>query len=399
MQMARFLALLAPLLGMAIATPGCHESEAEPADMAQRPPDLLPPPPDMLLPNRAPTDHPPALQLTHFGGPTIAAMEPYTIVWQGEDTLGQKLHTFISFLVQSDYWIHVVGEYGAMKGTPKSLIVLDEQPPATLDDSQMDGIVAGLVASGKVPEVTDNTVLFFIVPESTTSTMFGARGCWEYGGYHAETQQLISGRHIPYAVNLQCAGSAVASQTAMDSLTTTVSHEATEAQTDPHPFFAPGWITDDSALGGEVADLCIYNDTTISGPEGEYAVTGVYSQKAAIAGDVEPCQPSPPGMPYFNVAVSPINVEVFTDDSGLGAADAEYQPFAYGDVGLIKWSIVQPPGQGIKITPTSGEGHAGETIRVKIRTTSNARAGKYPLILGVRSDKGRTSYGATITIY
>ena len=38
-------------------------------------------------------------------------MEPYTIVWKGDEALGAKVHAFVSWLVQSDYWTTVVTEY------------------------------------------------------------------------------------------------------------------------------------------------------------------------------------------------------------------------------------------------------------------------------------------------
>jgi hypothetical protein len=405
---ARLTSLLGSSLLLAIGVTGCHHGGETPAppppDMAQAP-DLLPPPPDMLLPDRDPTDHPQALQVMNYGGATIAAIEPYTIVWKGDEALGMKVHTFLSYLVQSDYWVAVTAEYGGGKGTPQSLIVLDDAAPTTLDDSQMDDIVNGLVTSGKLPSTTINTMLFFVVPQSTKSTLYGANGCYDYGGYHAETQVLINGRHQPYALNLQCMGSALASSSGFDSLTVTLSHEAVEAQTDPHPFSAPGWLNADAPMGGEVGDLCVFSDTTITAPGGSgqpdttYAVTTIYSEAAAKAGNKEPCQPSPAGQPFYSVAVNPPEVVVVTDASGIGDAEAAYEPFAFGDVGTIRWSIEQPPGQGIKVTPSSGQAKAGETLRMKVHVGSQVRSGSYPLVIGVHSDKAqKTNYTATITV-
>lgn len=402
-MLARSSALVLVLAVAPIAA--CHDggTDAAVADMATLP-DLAPAPPDMTLPRRDPTDHPASLQLTNYGGGTIAAMEVYTVVWHGQDALGAKVDKFMSSLVTSDYWLNVTSEYGGMKGTSKGVVVLDADPPATLDDAQMDDLVGGLVTAGHIPDVNANTVVFFVVPLSTKSTLYGSQGCYEYGGYHAETQTLIGGRHVPYAVNLQCAGAALSSSTGFDSLTVTMSHEAVEAQTDPHPFSAPGWLAGQVQLG-EVCDLCVYSDTTLTVPgdaglpDTTYAVTSVYSNAAAIAGTKEPCQPTPANQPYFNVAVSPSEIVINTDASGVGVADAAYEPFAFGDVGTIKWTIMQPPGQGIKITPTSGQAEAGDTVRMKVSTTSAARSGSYTLILSVRSAKaGKTYYTSTITV-
>ena len=387
-------------VALAFAVAACGDSApAVVPDMAQAPADLAPAPPDLLLPDRDPTDHPPAATLDNFGGGTVAAMEPYTIVWQGDEALGTQVDTFMSWLVQSDYWVGVAAEYGGVKGTPKGVIVLDAAAPAALDDDAMDGIVSSLLSSGKIPAFTDNTVLFFVLPQTTKSTLFGSRGCAEYGGYHSETQTLVGGRHQPYAVNLQCAGSALNNTTGFDSLTVTLSHEAVEAQTDPHPFTAPGWVNQTSPLGGEVGDLCVFSNVTQMAADRSYLVTTVYSQVAAAAGNKEPCQPTPAGQPFFNVAVSPTNVVVTTDDNGIGDAQAQYQPFAYGDVGMLRWMVEQGPGQGIKITPSSGQAKAGETIRMTVHVGASARSGQYPLVLGVRSDKaGKNAYTATITV-
>jgi hypothetical protein len=404
---ARLSSVLGSSLLLALGAAGCHggsEPVAPPPDMA-KPADLLPPPPDMLLPDRDPTDHPPALEVTNHGGPTIAAIEPYTIVWKGDEMLGDKVHTFFTFLVQSDYWVSATTEYGGGKGTAQNVIALDDAAPATLDDSQMDGLISGLVTSGKLPATNDNTVLFFVVPLSTKSTLFGANGCYDYGGYHAETQMLVNGRHQPYAVVLQCAGAALSTSSGFDSLTVTISHEAVEAQTDPHPFTAPGWVNMETPLGGEVGDLCVFSDTTITAPgasgqpDTPYAVTTIYSEAAAKAGNKEPCQPSPAGQPFYSVAVNPPDVVVTTDATGIGDAEAAYEPFAFGDVGAIRWAIEQPPGPGIKVTPSSGQGKAGETIRLKVHVGSQVQGGSYPLVLGVRADKAqKTYYTATITV-
>jgi len=100
------------------------------------------------------------------------------------------------------------------------------------------------------------------------------------------------------------------------------------------------------------------------------------------------------------VAVNPPDVEVVTDDTGVGDAEAAYEPFAYGDVGTISWAIEQPVATGIKVTPTSGMAKAGETLRVKVHVTSAARSGTYPLTIDVHADRAKkTYYSASITVH
>src|SRR5581483_3337311 len=61
---------------------------------------------------RDPTAHPPLFHLDAHGGPVLAAMELYTVVWKGDDALGAKVDAFHAAMLGSQYWTSRLGEYG-----------------------------------------------------------------------------------------------------------------------------------------------------------------------------------------------------------------------------------------------------------------------------------------------
>jgi hypothetical protein len=368
--------------------------------------------PDLSFPKRDPTDHPPLPTMDYYGGPTLAAPEVWTIVWQGDEALGAQVNGFVGWMLNSDdYWTTGTGEYGVGKGKAMGVIVLPVAAPATLDDSAVGPMIKAHIADGLFPKPNANTLLAFVVPAGTKSTMYGAAGCQEYGGYHAETRMAAgSTTYVPYAINLQCAGFSGGSL--FDSLTMVTSHEVAEASTDPHPFTKPGYVNQSAPLGGEDGDLCnplaLKMMATVAGDADAgtadamqtYVVARLWSNKNAKAGNVDPCQPAPKSTPYFNVAVDPTDIQAstVTDPNGMDIT-AKIEPYAYGDVGAIKWTLEGQPGTGIKVSPTSGTANAGDTIGMTVHIDSTAMSGTYPILLFVQAAKGgHNLWTSSITI-
>jgi hypothetical protein len=98
-----------------------------------------------------------------------------------------------------------------------------------------------------------------------------------------------------------------------------------EATTDPLPFTAPAYDTEDGADliwavegtgGGEIGDMCERNPSSLivspsaflTPPGYAYEVQRGWSNAAAAAGH-DPCQPTPAGVPYFN-ATAQLNASV-----------------------------------------------------------------------------------------
>ena len=369
--------------------------------------------PDLMLPDRDPTDHPPLLQMDPNTGTVLKAIEVWTIVWQGDEELGARTNRFADWMVQSDYWKTSLSEYGVGPGKAMGVLVIPSAPPATLDDSAVGPLVRAAIANGSFPMPNVNTAFSFIVPTKTKSTLQGSAGCQAYGGYHAETRIKTGvNQYVPYLINLQCGG--FGGVTAFDSLTEVVSHETSEAATDPHPYFQPGWVQNvGTPLGGEISDLCAGLSMTypvnVTAPEdggisdSRYYVTRNWSNKAAAAGNIDPCQPTPPNRPYFNVAVNPTDIDVTPDTSNPDGTDVDavFEPYAFGDVGVIKWQLEGPPGPGITVTPSKGSGMAGQSIPFKIHIASTVRGNgqSFPIYLATSSAKGGSNqWVSSITI-
>jgi len=383
---------------------GCSSSNSDQPDLAEpAPPDLATAAPDLLLPSRDPSDHPQLISMRRGRGPVMDHIEVWTVVWQGDEALGDRVNRFLDWMLTSDYWAQSTAEYGVGPGVAKGVLVIPQKPPATLDDSSIDGLLQGYITSGLFPTPNGKTAFSFILSPKTMSTMFGSRGCNAYEGYHSEAQ-LAAGT-TPYLVNLQCG-----SGTNFNSLTEVISHEVSEASTDPYPFSARGYVAiEDLPLGGEISDLCAglgaTYSTTQDVPDGgtedvSYFVTRNWSNAAVKAGDRDPCQPVVNNRPYFNVAVNPINVLVDTSaGDDITEVDAAYEPYALGDVGLIKWSLAYEPDSGITVVPSSGQGKAGQTIPLKIRVASTVRAGTYAIYLITDSAHGGgNQWVSTITV-
>lgn len=368
-------------------------------------PDLSPLPPDMTLPDRDPTDHPMVPGMDNNGGPVMSAMEVWTIVWQGDQALGDETNTFDDWMLNSDdFWVSSLSQYGVGKGIAKGVIVLPDQPPSTLDDSAIGPMIKAHIADGLFPQPNKQTLFSFVIPKKTKSTMQGGTGCQDYGGYHSETRVASGSKtFVPYAVNLQCSG--FGGVTPFDSLTEVVSHELAEVATDPHPFTSPTYSKNynDAPLGGEIGDLCTGLDTNfavtipgappaVDGGAGTpstmvtYYVTRLWSNAAAAANNADPCVPAP--KPYFNVAVDPPHIDATIDSSKTTNFDAKIDPFAYGDVGQIKWKLATQPGPGVTISPTSGTNKPGETIHMTISIDPSAQGGSYPMYFVARSTTG-----------
>ncbi len=350
---------------------------------------------DLDYPLGDPTKHPDPIIMTNNGGPVLKNVEVWNIVWPGDEALGERINRFTDWMVKSDeYWTPVMSEYGVGKGKAMGLIVLPTAAPATIDDPGFTPIIRQGIANASFPTPNVNTIFNFIVPKNTKSTLYGSKGCEQYGGYHAETRiSTTSQFSVPYLVNLQCPGFGAGND--FDGLTEVVSHEISETATDPHPFTRAGYVVRGWPLGGEISDLCagianIYQTTTDVPDAGimpiSYFVTRNWSNKAVMSGNSDPCQPTQGGHPWFNMAVDPIEVHIVPNEKGEGITEAFLRPFAYGDVGVIKWQLVML-GDGLIMTPSSGSAQAGDTFLVKFES-KQAQAGTYPIYLQVQSQRG-----------
>jgi hypothetical protein len=397
--MLRSLCLASLVGALAVGCSANHLGPSNPdAAVDAAPPDLTPPPPDLTFPDRDPTNHPQLPQVDNLQGQIMTSPEMYTVVWPGDEALGQRVDQFMGWMLGSDYWINSLAEYGVGAGRSKGVLVMSTPAPATIDDSEFKTIVKALIAGGATADA--NTAFSFIIPVNTTSTMSrgGGTGCNDYGGYHSQTQTAPgSGVYVAYMVNLQCKDAVGGGLSLFDSLTDVISHEAAEASTDTFPFTAPAWTNQTVVVGGEIGDLCVGLDTKFTAQVGDadagftqatYLVQRLYSQKIAATGQADPCVPAP-STPYFNVALDPTDASLtISRAAGSGTTIVKLEPYAFGNVGNIKWSLQGSPGTGITVVPMSGTARPGETIMMTITAKLAAGAGSFPLLLDARSDSG-----------
>ncbi len=266
-----------------------------------------------------------APQVISSGGPVLKAGSVTPVYFPGFD-YATEMTDMTSKIGDSAYWA-ALSEYGVGKltqATPVTLTSNDIQPADIGDISDTD-IQAWLASrfDGTHPEFGTkpdrNTVYTLFYPPQTNiylgggggggdaGSFSGAKSCQSFGGYHNDI--LYQGNTIAYAVIPECPD--FGNLQGVDVVTTTTSHELSEAATDPFP-------TDNTAYGqvdanhiawemylggGEVGDMCAQFSSSFYKPDDiGYIVQRNWSNKQAKAGH-DPCQPELPGAAaYFNAA-------------------------------------------------------------------------------------------------
>ncbi len=270
-----------------------------------------------------------APQVTDYGGPELTTPKVQPVFFPGFD-YATELTDFTAKIGASSYWA-ALAEYKIgpiTSATPITLTAADT-PGTAITDAQ---IQAWLKArwDGTHPEFgtapDPSTIYALYYPTVTVITLGGGGGtgdagapdggfagsksCVSFGGYHGDV--LIGTQDIAYAVLPECP--TFGSYKGADVVTTTSSHELSEAVTDPDTaVIGPAYITtDDNHLawasflgGGEIGDMCAQYPSSFYKPtDFAYLVQRNWSNKQAKAGH-DPCVPAD-GSVYFNaMAVLP----------------------------------------------------------------------------------------------
>ena len=268
-----------------------------------------------------------APQVTDYGGPELTTPKVQPIFFPGFDYPTQ-LTDFNAKLGTSSYWA-ALAEYKIgpiVSATPIALTSGQIQPAdiGNISDAYIQSWLKSRF-DGTHPEFgttpDSNTIYALYYPPATVITLGGGGGggdagtdggggfggsksCTGFGGYHGDV--AINGQDIPYAVLPECP--TFGSYTGVNVVTTTTSHELSEAVTDPYGNISgPAYITvDDNHLvwssflgGGEIGDMCAQFASSFYKPtDFNYLVQRNWSNKAAKAGH-DPCVPSD-GSVYFN---------------------------------------------------------------------------------------------------
>ena len=242
-------------------------------------------------------------QLVYNGGPLLANVEATTIYWGSAwqtDPLRAQLDGFFDFVVSSSL-VDQLTEYNVPgfsigHGRHVASVQIVSDPPAIVDDTQIQTFVQQLITAGTVPAQDANSLYFVFTPGGVTVTLQGSASCQQFCGYHNSPDGNLFYAVVPYA---NCNGCQFAGNL-LDSMTVIASHEFCEAITDPVP--GAGWY--DNA-NGEIGDICEGSNKVINMAQiaagTVYTVSGSASADATgvITASLTFTPPPPPGQSYM----------------------------------------------------------------------------------------------------
>ena len=257
-------------------------------------------------PTFPPASHPVLPQVATLGGPVLLTPKVQPIVY-ASDMAASEIDAFLKELTQTSYWSDTTAEYGVGKLTVLPTITLATTAPAVTTDADLKSELATNTSGAKpVWGAADpNVIYLFVIPDGATVNIANSTCCSDFGGYHGEAP--VGPITVPYAVGCSCPGFLGFTFTGLQVRTAAISHELVEAVTDPFPFSNPAYQLEDRAdivwsviTGGEVADMCAFNDDAYYIPSGsKYMVQRSWSNAAAKLMQ-NPCVPHTTTAPYFN---------------------------------------------------------------------------------------------------
>ena len=220
----------------------------------------------------------PIPNLTYRNGPLLTAVEVFTIFWGAawetqQANTAKQLNAFFDFILTSAL-LDQLAEYsvpgksigrGSRVGTDT---ITSPAPSSSVSDAEIQSFLQHeLAANGGLPAATPNTLYFVFLPPGVTVGAFGGKSCRDFCGYHDAIQSQTFYAVMPFPGCSGCKGGL----SQLDALTTTVSHELSEAITDPVP--GQGWYDD---TNGEIGDICAWQSKTL----GAYKIQLEWSNKA-----------------------------------------------------------------------------------------------------------------------
>jgi len=350
------------------------------------------------------------------GGPVLPLPTFIPITFDGYEYRDQ-VEDFVASIGCTTYWRDVTSDYGVGIGVSGPPVHLSETPPTNIDDQQIGTWLRNKILQKTVPDaVQDETLYVIYYPSTTTITLQGETSCQSFGGYHNEVS-LSDGRKVPYAVMPDCGS--FGQLVGIDALTGTTSHELVEAVTDPEPMSnaayqlpEPLYLAWALAGGGEVADLCTFNDDAFFLPSDyPFYVEHSWVNHSDWLGQ-NPCQPT--SDVYF--ASAPILPDLIPYDIGLGPQNAAGVKIALNssktiDVKLIaggSWSgtiavdvfdgsqfLNQGKKLNFNLSPSTGQ--VGDTLKLTInRTGTNQTFGMEPFMLRAHSAGQSSSWWGVV---
>jgi hypothetical protein len=339
-----------------------------------------------------------------FGGPVIPHVEVNTL-FLGQEwspsapnnlaTIKDGLNSFLQSIVNSPY-MDMLAQYGVGRGsfgsTYGEYLTRDPNMTAAMDDyhpispngpTELQYLILNAIQQGSLPTPDANQLYIVFLPPGEQE--LAPWGAWNtdagngFLGYHSAFESQYG--RINYAV-LPCPGGPNGGvsgvPTLFDSLTTVVSHELSEAVTDPIP--NKGW-TDPS--NGEIGDICTQDLIYWNG----YVVQAEANQSDQ---PMVPFLPSA-GTNIAGTAGQSVNVPLaaFVDHSSTVAGDTPVQPMGGSPL----------PGSSftVRINWGDGQSSSGQVVYegkggyVVVGSHSYAQAGSYKISISVTDAYGMTA--------
>lgn len=259
-----------------------------------------------------PAPHAAPPEVLHAGGPVLAAPAVVPIVFAGDEPLRVAvIEDLLAKVGPSDYWAETTAEYGVGPLAVRPTVEVAQGVGVKISPAEIVEWLKARLELGdtSLPEPFPGALYMLLYPPGVDIEDANGAACTAYSGYHGSFAlgAARGGAEIAYAVVPAC--EEFYGETALETLTSTISHELIEAVTDPYGG-APAWQNIDPAHaywtfvfgGGEVSDMCnLWIDANVKLPGTTYPVQRSWSNVAARAGR-DPCVPPLPGKVYFNAA-------------------------------------------------------------------------------------------------
>ena len=261
-------------------------------------------------------DHPPFPQLVRgsANGGVLTAPVVVPIFFPSFDHTTEVKDQLSHMGTVATYWKDAVSEYGVGAYTYGTPVDLTEAAPTSISGGQIVTWLKGKL-DGTHPEFGTPTAqsIYVIYYPSTTGVQGSCSdpqtGGVGYGGYH-DVLTTGGGVQVAYGVIAECSTFGPTIKNSLDMVTVAGSHEIIEAATDTAPgdgyasIDANGFALDIFLQGNEEnGDLCAVNHAFIRpGGTYPYLISRGWSNKAAAAGNLDPCQPALPDQPFVGAA-------------------------------------------------------------------------------------------------
>jgi hypothetical protein len=224
----------------------------------------------------------PLPEVTYHGGPLLQHVQVEAVydgqAWGSVAGLGQQMQQldgFLNYFVDSPY-VGALKQYNVSYGTFLGHHLIAQDPPGgqTIDDSQIRALLNSEIAAKHLAAPTAERLYVFFTAPGVVVTADGQDSVTDFAGYH-DVFTGSSGAPVYYAVVPYPMGQ-VSSQplTALQQATVVLSHEISEAITDPDT--RTGWL---DPRRGEIGDITAGQIGSLHG----YTVQALWSQVDAKA--------------------------------------------------------------------------------------------------------------------